>query len=135
MNQYILDTDICVFTLRGRYELDKKIIEVGIQNCFLSEITVAELKVGAEKSEFPLKNHQIVELFCNKITILPISRAIDIFAEEKAKLQKSGRNISDFDLLIGATAIYYQLVLATNNVKHFSRMEKLLFDNWIQKQL
>jgi tRNA(fMet)-specific endonuclease VapC len=133
MNQYILDTDICVFALRGKYELDKKIIAVGIQNCFLSEITVAELKVGAEKSEFPLKNHQIVELFCNKMTILPICLAIDIFAEEKAKLQKSGQTISDFDLLIGATAIYHQFILITNNIKHFSRMKKLLFDNWIRK--
>jgi tRNA(fMet)-specific endonuclease VapC len=49
MIQFILDTDICVFTLRGKYELDRKIITAGFQNCFLSEITVAELKVGAEK--------------------------------------------------------------------------------------
>jgi tRNA(fMet)-specific endonuclease VapC len=83
-----------------------------------------------KKSEFPSKNRQIVEIFCNKMTILPISPAIDIFAKEKVKLQKMGQPIGDFDLLIGATAIYHQFTLVTNNIKHFDRMENLLFDNW-----
>ncbi len=45
--QYLLDTNICVFFLRGKMNLDEIIKEKGKQNCFISEITVFELRFGA----------------------------------------------------------------------------------------
>lgn len=48
MEKYLLDTNICIFLLRGKYDVDKRIDEVGFTNCYISEITVAELKYGAE---------------------------------------------------------------------------------------
>ncbi len=48
MEKYLLDTNICIFLLRGKYNVDKKMDEVGLENCYISEITVAELKYGAE---------------------------------------------------------------------------------------
>lgn len=45
MKKYLLDTNICIFLLRGKYYIDEKIDAVGgLENCFISEITVAELK-------------------------------------------------------------------------------------------
>jgi len=41
--QYLLDTNICVFFLRGKLNLDEIIREKGRENCFISEITVLEL--------------------------------------------------------------------------------------------
>ena len=49
--QYLLDTNICVFFLRGKMNLDEIIKEKGKQNCFISEITVFELRFGAENSQ------------------------------------------------------------------------------------
>jgi tRNA(fMet)-specific endonuclease VapC len=46
--QYLLDTNICIFFLRGKMNLDKIIKEKGKHNCFISEITVFELRFGAE---------------------------------------------------------------------------------------
>ena len=43
MTNYLLDTNICIFLLRGKYDVDKKIDSVGLENCAISEITVAEL--------------------------------------------------------------------------------------------
>lgn len=48
MEQYLLDTNICIYLLRGKYNVDRKIDAVGLDNCFISEITVAELMYGAE---------------------------------------------------------------------------------------
>ena len=48
MKQYLLDTNICVFLLRGQYDIDKKLDKVGLEHCYISEITAAELKYGAE---------------------------------------------------------------------------------------
>jgi len=68
----------------------------------------------------------------DEFTVLPISRAIRLFASEKARLWNIGMKIDDFDLLIGATAVYHGLVLVTNNTKHFERMQSLRLENWMQ---
>ncbi len=43
MNQYLLDTNICVYYLKGMFDLENKIRNVGLVNCYLSEITIIEL--------------------------------------------------------------------------------------------
>jgi tRNA(fMet)-specific endonuclease VapC len=45
------------------------------------------------------------------------------FAEIRALLTRRGELISDFDLLIGATALHYEHPVLTCNLKHFSRRE------------
>jgi tRNA(fMet)-specific endonuclease VapC len=57
---------------------------VGFENCFISEITLAELKVGAEKSNDPKSSHKIVDSFAQNVTILPIFHVLDIFASKKS---------------------------------------------------
>lgn len=42
---YLLDTSICVFFLRGKLDLDKIMKEKGRANCYISEITVFELRL------------------------------------------------------------------------------------------
>ena len=51
MEKYLLDTNICIFLLRGKYNVDKKMDEVGLENCYISEITVAELKYPAMRQD------------------------------------------------------------------------------------
>lgn len=64
--RYLLDTNTCVFFLRGKLNLDEIIKEKGRQNCFISEITVVELRYGAENSDNPLKSHKSVGRFCER---------------------------------------------------------------------
>ena len=40
--KYLLDTNICVFCLRGKFDVDAAIDKVGWDNCYISEITVLE---------------------------------------------------------------------------------------------
>ena len=131
--QYLLDTNICIYLFKGKYNIDKKIEEIGLQNCAISEITYAELIYGAVKSEYPKKNLAVIENFTNQIVILPIFNAIRIFAKEKARLRKEGRIISDFDLLIGATAISNDMIMATRNISEFKRMDNIKIENWIEQ--
>ena len=51
--QYLLDTNTCVFFLRGKLNLDDIIRDRGRENCFISEITILELRFGAENSDNP----------------------------------------------------------------------------------
>jgi tRNA(fMet)-specific endonuclease VapC len=72
LKKYLLDTNICVYFLKGLYNLDQKIEKAETENCFVSEITIAELKFGVENSENKEKNQKTVDDFVSKFTIIPI---------------------------------------------------------------
>jgi len=131
LKKYILDTNICIYLSKGLFDLSAKIEDVGIDNCFISEITVAELKYGAANSNFPEKNIDKVNLIQQIFTIVYIFNSLDIYAREKARLRKVGNILDDFDLLIGATAISNNLTLVTRNISDFNRINGLEIENWI----
>lgn len=79
-----------------------------------------------------MKNYtEIINEFASKIKVIPILGSIRIYAKEKARLKANGNMISDFDLLIGSTAISSNLILISRNIKEFIRLEDLNFENWI----
>jgi tRNA(fMet)-specific endonuclease VapC len=131
LNRYLLDTNICIYFLKGMFNLDKRIESAGLANCFVSEITVAELKFGAENSENQEKNRKVVDQFISKFTIIPIFNALDVYAKEKSRLRKKGLPLDDFDLLIGATAVSNKLILITRNVSDFERIKGIEIENWV----
>jgi len=126
----LLDTNICIYFIKGQYNLDKKILAVGEENCFISEITVAELKYGIENSKTIEPMRMVVEPFISKFPIIPIYNALDIYAKQKAKLRKQGLLVDDFDILIGSTAIANNMIMVTNNVVHLSRLDKIAIEDW-----
>lgn len=129
--QYLLDTNICVFYLRGLLNLDDVIKEKGLENCYISEITVFELKFDAENSVNPKKSHQAVDEFIQGLSIIPIYSCVQKYAEYKVKLRKNGTPMHDeFDLLIGVTALENKLILVTDNTKDFKYFDKLNLENW-----
>ncbi|MDX2305086.1 MAG: type II toxin-antitoxin system VapC family toxin [Microscillaceae bacterium] len=128
---YLLDTNICIYYFKGLYELQEKIEKIGFEKFSISEITLAELVYGAEKSQNPGKNMKVVEDFADKIPIIPILDSIKIYGKEKARLKTKGTIISDLDLFIGATAIFHDMFLVTRNVKEFERMENIKIENWV----
>jgi tRNA(fMet)-specific endonuclease VapC len=131
MIQYLLDSNICIHFLRGKFNIYDKLLEIGIENCAISEITLAELTFGAEKSNNTIKNLKLIENFTNQLAILPILNVIPIYAKEKVRLQNLGRMISDFDLLIGCTCIANDLIMVTENTHEFSRILNLKIENWV----
>ena len=131
---YLLDTNICIYYFKGQFDIKERIRKVGCEKFAISEITLAELVFGAEKSQKKDKNIKVVEDFAEKITILPIFEAIRIYGKEKARLKIKGSIISDFDLFIGATAIVNDMTLITRNVREFERMDNLKIENWIDNQ-
>lgn len=48
----------------------------------------------------------------------------------KLTLEKQGRRLDDFDLLIGTTALENDMVVVTANVKHLGRIPGIMVENW-----
>lgn len=129
--KYLLDTNICIHFFRGKFNLIDKFQEVTLDNCAISEITLAELAFGAENSSNPKKNLRIIDSFLEQVKIIPIFNSINTYAKEKVRLRRKGEMISDFDLLIGSTAIANKLIMVTENVKELKRIKEIKVENWI----
>lgn len=129
--KYLLDTSICIYYFKGKYNLLDKLNETGFENCAISEVTLAELIYGAENSQNREKNFNIIEKFSEQILILPIMDAVYIYGKEKSRLRKRGTMISDLDLLIGSTAVSRSMIMVTRNVKEFDRIRDIKIENWI----
>lgn len=104
--------------------------KVDSDNCFISEITLAELKFGVENSDKKDKNQKALDDFLTGIKVVPIFHSLDLFAKEKAQLRKSGTPIDDFDLLIGVTSVSQNLIMVTNNTAHFKRIKGISLEDW-----
>jgi tRNA(fMet)-specific endonuclease VapC len=48
------------------------------------------------------------------------------------QLYRDGQDIGIMDTLIAAHAVSQNLILITNNAKHFQRVPKLKLENWVE---
>lgn len=133
MQKYLLDSNICIYLLRNKYGVDQHVASKGWRNCCISEMTVAELLYGAENSDNPKLNIQVVNSFCSDMLVLPVTNIIALYAKQKARLKKMGTLIDDMDLFIGCTAIGNNCVMVTENVKHLSRLKGIKIENWVNR--
>ncbi len=130
--KFLLDTDTCVFALRGRTSVRDRLAAVDLEQVTLSIITLAELRYGASCSTRPEVNHQAIDDFVSALAVLGVdAETARAFGDVKAQLRQEGKLIEDLDLLIAATARAYDLTLVTNNIAHFDRISGLGLENWV----
>jgi len=75
----------------------------------------------------------LISEFIDQISIIPIFDAIHEYGKQKARLRRAGNLIGDFDILIGTTATSNNLIMVTENVKDFERIENIKIENWVQR--
>lgn len=130
MAQYILDTDISSYLIKGDHETVTKKFSELYDSCAISSITAAELQYGAKKRN----NKQLtqkVKAFCDLVEIIPWDEdAAKAYAKLRVELETSGTPIGNMDMLIAASALARKAVLVTNNTEHFSRVKDLKLGNW-----
>lgn len=130
MKGYLLDTSICVALFRGSHAVEQHLNDIGCENCFITDVVVAELKFGAYKSERTEENLRQIEDFVSSVKVIPFAECIDEFARERLRLWRAGQKIEDFDLLIGCTAKACELTMVTHNIQHFNHIEGLTIEDW-----
>ncbi len=128
---YLLDTNIVVHFFRNKFSVAEKLFKIELRNCAISELTLAELYYGAEKSLDATQNQLLIESFLSEVEIIPIISSLKLYAKEKVRLRKKGIMIGEFDLLIGVTAIVNKLIMVTENTGEFSRIDNIKLENWI----
>lgn len=129
MKQYLLDTCTCIAIIRRNRRVPLRMFSVGHMNCFVSEMTIAELYYGASKSGQEKHFHDVDEIR-DSFQIVPVSDSLRTFGEVKATLERQGNRLDDMDLLIGSTALHNGMTLVTHNTRHLSRITGLELEDW-----
>lgn len=130
--KYYLDTNICIYFLKGMNEnIKAKLLEQNPDDIKICSVVKAELLYGAEKSDKKEENLRKIKDFLFPFEIVAFSsKETNSYSIIRATLEKEGRIIGPNDLLIAATVLENDGILITNNVKEFERVEGLKIENW-----
>lgn len=127
----VLDSDHCIAILRGKLDLRTKTSpDEGLAT---TTISVGELTHGAHRSQRIAENLARLDVLLAALTVLPFDEsAARRFGSIKAGLENTGIPVHDLDLQIASIAIEHKLPLLTHNQKHFSRIQNLILEDWIE---
>ena len=129
---YFLDTNTCIFILKGKYhELNERYLECDKRTIKIPSVVLFELHYGAEKSQKRELNLANIRTFVSELEIVPFdNKAAEIAGKIRSDLEKSGQPIGGYDLMIAATALANDGVVVTNNTREFSRVNGLSVKDW-----
>ena len=127
---YLVDTDWVIHYLNGNRAIVSRLNTLSDQRCAVSVVSLAELYEGVYFSSNPVGNAQTLGDFLRGVTILGIDEeTCKIFGQHRGRLRALGKVVGDFDLLIGATGLRYELTVLTNNRRHFSLIDGLVIES------
>lgn len=132
---YLLDTNILSELVKKQPNpnLLKHLRSNPSQSLFTSCICVMELRFGsALREDFESFWQNIETEIISRVKILSLGydevlKAGDILAD----LQKTGKTIGIEDVLIASTALIHKFVMVTADTRHFSRIKRLVIENWM----
>jgi tRNA(fMet)-specific endonuclease VapC len=127
--RYLLDSNAIITWFNGRNRALVERLKAHDGEFGTSTIVIFELYFGAFNSSRVADN--IDRLANLKMPVLEFGEADARTAGEiRAALKKAGTPIGPYDLLIAAQAKSRGLVMVTNNVTEFSRVEGLIVEDW-----
>ena len=130
---YMLDTNICIYIINKKTEsVLNQLKQNKEKGLFISAITLAELEFGIANSLHKERNRIALMEFLTIIGIKDFdANATKEYGMIKKELKDNNCLIGPFDMLIGAHAKSLNMILVTNNIKEFKRIQNLKIENWV----
>jgi tRNA(fMet)-specific endonuclease VapC len=132
MARLMLDTDICIYAIRGNApEVRRRLETTRPEDVAISSVVAAELWTGVMKSRARQHNEQALKEFLAFVEVLDWpAEAARVYGEIRAGLEAKGRSIGAMDLLIAAHAVHERATLVTRNRDEFTRVDRLKVEGW-----
>jgi tRNA(fMet)-specific endonuclease VapC len=131
--RFMLDTNICIRVLRDRPPGAKARFNAEADGLCISAVTLAELSLGAAKSDDPLARRRDVARFAARLAVLPFDEdAAAHYGDIRADLERWGAVIGPYDLMIAGHARSRGLTVVTGNLKEFRRVDGLRCEDWLE---
>lgn len=130
--KYYLDTNICIYFLKGEYPaILRKISSTNPNDIKIPVIVKAELLYGALKSRKTKQNIERINEFLKPFELEEFdNQAAEAYGELRYALDKKGTPIGPNDLMIASIVVANNGILVTNNKAEFSRVKGLKIENW-----
>ena len=131
MLRYLLDTNLCIRVLRDRTPTLRERFNKEADGLAISTVVLTELLHGAAKSPRPDANRREVESFAGRLEVLSYDAPAAHHAGDiRAALERQGRLIGSYDVLIAGHARSRGLVVVTGNRGEFDRVDGLRCEDW-----
>lgn len=139
MSGWLLDTNIVSELRKPRPE--RRVLAFlthqSLDRLFLSEVTLAEIRFGIERSNSPARRAEVRDWLTHKLRpmfegrVLPVTE--DIFLKWRLLVEegrKTGHTFPQPDLFIAATGLHYGLTVVTRNVADYRIARASIFNPW-----
>ena len=133
MIRYLFDTDTASYFLKGKHPALQKRARAALEakSIAISVITEAELRFGLALVPKATRLQAAVEIFLSATPCFDWTRsAAEHYARLAADMKRTGKPIGILDTQIAAHALAENLVLITNNTRHFGTIAGLKIENW-----
>jgi tRNA(fMet)-specific endonuclease VapC len=134
MIKYMLDTNIIAYAINKSFpEVISNLLKHSPDEICISAITMAELEYGIMHSSQPERNRAALMMFLAEISVVSFdSNSAYDYGLIRQDLQNKGQLIGANDMLIAAQARSLGVTLVTHNVREFSRVENLKYEDWCE---
>jgi tRNA(fMet)-specific endonuclease VapC len=128
---YVLDTNTLIYFFKGIGRVSSHLLDNPPKSIGIPAVVLFEIEVGIAKSTSPGKRRMQLESLVSVVNILPFGYdQARCAATIRVDLEKRGRPIGPFNILIAATALSQKGVLVTHNTDEFRRVEALQIKDW-----
>lgn len=124
----ILDADVIIRGEKGTFDLGHWVLSQPEERFEVASVTVAELWHGVERAagKQRAKRQQYLQMILASLPIIPYTEQTAYeHARLWAELEKSGRMIGFYDVIVAATALERGSAVATFNQRHFAQVKSL----------
>ena len=138
MAGYLLDTNACIALINGSPERVRARFSEAVDSgaeIWVPVLALYELWYGVEKSARREENAKRVATFvAGPIQLLAFEETdAETAGLIRAALEKTGKPIGAYDVLIAGQATCRGLTLVTANAREFKRVKNLKWENWAAK--
>jgi tRNA(fMet)-specific endonuclease VapC len=132
-NEYLLDTNIWSHILRrSSASLVEKFSALTHKQIFMSAVVRGELEMGFLNGDRAPHRRAALDMFIHASQALSITPDVSVqYAKIRHNLEKAGTPIGPNDMWIAAEAIVRGLIVVTDNVSEFERVQGLNVENWL----
>lgn len=132
---YLLDTNVCIALINGSSQRVRTRFTQAIESgepVWIPSVSACELWYGVAKSVQKKANRQRLQKFLDGP-----ARVLEFTGEDarhageiRSSLERVGRPIGAYDVLIAGQALHHKLTLVTANTREFARVPGLLWQDW-----
>jgi tRNA(fMet)-specific endonuclease VapC len=133
--EYLLDTNVCIALINGTSEPIRKRLAEALHSgdeMWVPSVSLYELWYGVAKSVQTEANTRRLEMFlAGSVRVLEFGQEDARHAGEiRNTLERAGKPIGTYDLLIAGQAMARKMTLVTANTKEFGRVKGLVWEDW-----